>query len=511
MSMSKKVFLILVAIFAAGLFLRTLYLGKSAITFEYDQARDLFTVGQLVSGDVKIQGPSANAPGLYHGVFYYYFLAIPYLLSAGNPVVATFWLALISSATVFVVYILSYKLTANRAASVLASLFFAFSFKASQYATKLSNPSPALWFVPLTYLFLWLWTKRRKSVYAALSGVFWGLSIQSDIFLVYHGVAIFIWLVINKRNLIRRHLAYFFGALILSISTILISEIKFGFQGLKGITYLFSGADTIISGKGSGDFIVIYLNQLGSTFAQNLFPIGLGFGGFVGIILFVWFAASYFTKRKNGWADWKLFLLVYILSHLPVIFWGGLTSAYLTVGIDVAVIVLVAYSVTMVWERTKIIALAIILVIIVSNLIKIVGENKKGQTLFAIRNEMLLSNLEDVVDYTYESSKKEQFSINTVTAPFWTNTTWSYIYSWYGLKKYGMLPYWHGRSQEGILGNNLLPTPTNITTYFLIIEPRVNVSGALLANAVGEEDSVSKIVEEKDFGGIIVQRRVALK
>lgn len=501
----------MVFIFLIALTLRWWYLPQKAVTFAYDQARDAFVIKQIIDGHIKIQGPSANAPGLNHGVFYYYFLTIPYLISNGNPVAADYWLAMFSAATVFVVFFLCNKLTNNKGASLLASLFFAFSFRASQYATWLSNPAMAIWFVPLTYLFLWLWTNKRGNNWLPFfTGIFLGLSIQSDLFLVYHGIAILIWLLINKQNVMKKQIFGFLAGTILGISTILISEIKFGFQGIHGIIYLFSGGDQLLIGKGLGDFIVIYFNELGGTLAGNIFPLSVGFGGFVGLVMIIWLIFHYFGKAKKDLICWEIFLLIYIFSSLPVAFFGGMSSPYLTAGIDIAVCILVGLVVSKIWTNSKLLAIIITLVILTSGVVEIFSQNKFGQTIFATRQEMTLSNLEQVVDYTYQSSNGNKFSINSITAPLWMNTTWSYIYNWYGVKKYGVLPYWHGRNQIGSLGNNLPNTPPTVTTWYMIIEPEEGIPQQFINQDLSEEDSKSKVQEQVNIKGFVIEKRTPI-
>ncbi|MGA2910215.1 MAG: glycosyltransferase family 39 protein [Candidatus Microgenomates bacterium] len=509
--MNKKSFLTVSVIFVIGFLLRVLYLNKSAITFSYDQARDAFFVKQIIAGDIKIQGPSANAPGLYHGVLYDYFLAVPYFASKGNPVVADYWLAFFSSATVFVVYFLSFFLFRKRDVSLLSSLFFVFSFEASQYATWLSNPTIGLLFVPLTYLFLWLWTRNKNVWYALLTGVFFGFSIQSDLFLAYHIAAIATWLIICKKSITLRQFGAFVGGLIAGTCTIWISQIKFGLTGIKGLIYLFTGGNTLLSVKGFGDFIVVYLNQIGKTFSLNLFPLSLGFGGFIGFVMIVWFTQKWGRESKNHLEDPKFFLLLYLFSHLPVVFFGGNDTPYLTVGIGIAVCILAAMFISAIWKKSKIFAVILTFIVILSGLTKILSENKDGQTIFTLRREMVLSNLEQAVDYTYQSSGGQRFSINSITAPLWLNTTWSYMYSWYGLGKYGYLPYWHGRSQVGDIGDILPDTPKNIQIYYFIIEPQEGIPQNFVDDAISEENSKTAVVEQKNFGGIVVQKRTLLK
>lgn len=508
--MNRKNLLILSFLFLIGFFLRTLYLKDSAITFFYDQARDAFLVKQIIGGDLKIQGLPANAPGLYHGIFYHYFLAIPYAVSNGSPVAAGYWMAFFSTAAIFIVYLISFYLFKNRNISLLASLFFVFSFEASQYAAWLSNPAMGLWFIPLVYLFLWLWTRKGNALQALLTGIFWGLAIQSDIFLVYHAVAIGLWLSICRKNVTKSMIA-FVGGLFGGVSSILISQIKFGFTGTAGIVYLLTGGNTLLSGKGLGDFALMYMNQMGNLFSRNLLPSSLGFGGFVGLIMVLWLLLHWKKESKSRLNSGEAFLLLYIFSHLPVVFFGGNDSAYLTVGLGPAVCVLAGMFVYYLGKNSKTAAFGLLAAVLLSGTAKIVSENKNGQTIFALRREMNLANIKRVVDYTYRSSEGKEFSINSITAPLWLNTTWSYVYNWYGAGEYGYLPYWHGRSQIGDWGDSLSPPTKDTLIYYLIIEPRAGIPDRFVGEALGEEDSKSIVTEEVNIDGIVVQKRVPLK
>ena len=82
--MSNKIFLKLILIFALAYVLRILFLPQNAITFGYDQARDALVTQKIISGDLKILGPPASTPGLYHGAFYNYTLIPAYILFKGT-------------------------------------------------------------------------------------------------------------------------------------------------------------------------------------------------------------------------------------------------------------------------------------------------------------------------------------------------------------------------------------------------------------------------------------------
>ena len=147
--MKKINYIFLLGIFILTFVLRVLYLPKNSLTFGYDQARDAIISQQILKGDLKIQGPPASTPGLYHGVFYYYLLAPAYLISHGSPVIVAYWIAFLNSLTVFIVFYLGYLLTKKTWVGFLASFLFAISFEATQYATWLSNPTIGIWTVPL--------------------------------------------------------------------------------------------------------------------------------------------------------------------------------------------------------------------------------------------------------------------------------------------------------------------------------------------------------------------------
>ena len=184
--MKRNTLAILFFIFVLAFLLRVLYLPQNALSFYYDQARDAFIVKQILSGDLKILGPPSSTPGLFHGVLYYYILAPAYWLGAGNPTIVAYWTAFLNSATVFIIYYFAYLLTKKRAVGLLSAFLFAISFEATQYAAWLSNPTLAIWSVPLIYLGLWMWLKEKKPLGPIISAIGLGVSIQAEIFLGYH-------------------------------------------------------------------------------------------------------------------------------------------------------------------------------------------------------------------------------------------------------------------------------------------------------------------------------------
>lgn len=505
--MKKAIIFSLFSIFLLAYFLRVIFLPKLSLTFGYDQARDALVTQQILGGDLKILGPPASTPGLYHGVFYYYLLAPAYLLGKGSPIIAAYWIALVNTLVVFIVYYLGYIFTRKHWAGIAAAFIYAISFEAVQYATWLSNPTIGIITVPLMYLGLWLWLFEKKKVGPVLTGLGLGLSIQAEVFLLYHLAPLGIWLWVLRKNVNRHDLLKFGLMVFLSISSMIIAEIKFGFRSISGVLSLLTTQEAIVSSKSLGDFLVLFFNQVGRVFAFSSYPGNIGYGSMFVLVLIILALVS----SKGKIVSWPYFLATWLFSHITVVSLGGTSTPFLLVGIAPAVSLIVGISLYKWFARgSKAFALLFLALVVFGNLAMIFKENPKGSTIFAIQKDMLLQKQFAVIDYTYEKTKGEIFSINSLTSPLWINIVWSYLYKWYGAPKYGYLPQWHGRDQVGQL--DALPSASASTKkYFLILEPMGGIPQRYLTETVAQEDSYSKFIGEKSFGELIVQERLKIE
>lgn len=494
-----KIFVAIFFIFLVGYFLRVMYLGNNSLTFGYDQARDALNAEQIINGHLKIQGPPASTPGLNHGVFYYYSL-VPAYLFGQNPIHAGYWIAFINSATIIVIFLVAYLMTKRVWAGILSAFLFSISFEATQYATWLSNPTLGVLTIPIIYLGLWLWIQKRNRWAPIITAFGLGLSIQSEIFLAYHIVPTVGWLWFSRKNITKRQIILFTLTLSVVLSSYFVSEIKFGFRGLEGIKSLLAvNEPNLAYAKSVGDFILLYLNQVGRIFAFNSYPGNIFYGGGFVIILATYYI---FKKDKLG-----LFLSTWLFSHITVVSLGGTSTPFLMVGIGPAVSLLLGITIAN-WfsEGRKIISLLILAVLIYGNLAMIARENPRGSTIFSIQKEMTLKWELSAIDFTYKEANGARFSVNSVTSPLWINIVWSYLYKWYGIKTYGYVPEWHGRDQIGQL-DSLANTSDSTKLYFLIIEPMDGIPAQYLDQTIEEEDVKSVFVKEERFGQIRVQER----
>lgn len=507
--MNRRFWLVLSLIFVFGYILRVMFLPQQALTFGYDQARDAVQGLSIANGDFKILGPSASTPGLYHGVLYFYVLAPAYLLGAGSPLIAAYWIAFLNTLTIFICGVLVFWMTKSRKASYFAAFLYAISFEATQYATWLSNPTLGMLTVPLLYMSLWGWVgeapKRFKRFAPVILGVALGFSIQAEIFLAYHIVPVAIWLYVCRKNISRRQVLLFVAALLASLSTMIASEFKFGFRGIAGFMSLLVSSDALVASKGFGDFVVLFLNQLGRVYAAASYPSNVGYGAAIVLI------AIFYSLRESQQKalSWQKFLATWLFSHITVTTLGGTSTPFLLVGISPAVSILLGIYVSRLFSpKYWIFAVGLLVVFLYGNVTMIMKENPRGSTFFSIQKDMVLSKQTAALDYMYESAKGEPFSVNSLTSPLWVNIVWTYLFNWYGDNKYGYTPGWTGRGQEGQLIT--LPTDTQNKHIYLILEPMAGIPSRYLDETISQEDGKSKLVEEKSFGEIRIQKRERL-
>lgn len=507
--MRKIELVFLVAVMAVAVFLRVMYVPQGDLTFGFDQARDAYTAEEILGGDVKVQGPSASTPGLFHGVLYDYILVLPYAVSH-DPRAAAYWVAFLSCLGVIWVYLLGRELLGRKGVGAAAAVLYAVGFKQVQYGTWLSNPTIAVSLVPILYLALWKAVKSGgRGRWVILTGLALGGVIQSEIFLAYHLPVVVYFLAAGGKRIDFKKWVAFFASLGLGVGTIIISQLKFGMTAVAGLSSLFTGPTRPFGYERLGDYILLYINQFGETFTKDIFPLNEGWGGGWGLVvlisLLIW--ALRFRANKKG-PNPYLFLVLWLLSHMTVVALGGVTTPFMTVGLGAAAGVGTAVVLSKWWEGgRRWVVVGLFLVFCGANVYKVVKDDVRGATLFAIQPDMLLVKQQAVVDWTYQTAGGEQFSINTVTSPLWINTVWAYLYNWYGKEKYGYVPEWHGRDQVGRQGS--LPAVSEATKlYYLIKEPPEGIPPSFIQGEEGTEEARSQLLEEKNFGEMVVQKRL---
>ncbi|MFZ5932584.1 MAG: glycosyltransferase family 39 protein [Patescibacteria group bacterium] len=507
----KKTSPFLIVIFGFSLLTRFLYFPEN-VYFGFDQARDAFESQNIFKNlDLKIIGPPTAGEGLFHGPLYWYLLGPLYLLGKGNPLFPAAFLLFLNALGVFLIFLTGKKLF-NEKAGLISSFIYAVSFEQTQYAMYFGNPGPAVLTIILFYLGLSLFLFKGKWWGIPLSLLGFGLSIQFEFFLLYLFLAfVFLLFLLGRKNLDKLKLKEIFisaMALIIPLFTFILAELKFGFRTVKTLLRIFGFS-------GAYDFkkaLLVLGKRLVLTINDNLYSFGVAFEALL-LILLVGFSLYIIWKK---FADSKKigFLLTWFLASNLIFVFGIPNLYYANIGTSAGFILLASYYLSKVFEKSKVSAYLLLSVVFVSNVVLITRQNPKGiiNDIY-VQEGMLLTRLKSAVDFIYQESGGKPMVVSASTMPLYINTTWAYLFNWYGSQKYGRLPYWAGKTAEGYPGG--LPfwkSQEKDYAFFSIIEPTRGVEQRFIDEFLMEQKQYGEVLKEEVYGDLwysqlVVQKR----
>lgn len=488
--------LVVISIILLAFILRTLFVWHGAVSFHYDMARDAFVAEKIWENhDLKIIGPPTSTPGLYHGVLYYYLIAPLYGLSQGDPKVVAVALSVLNTLAAVPIYLLAKSIFRSCSWGIIASLLYAVSFEATQYGPWVSNPSPAMLTIPWFFYSLWLLYQKNKAG-LPLAAFFAALSTQFQFFLIYLFVVMFLFIMIFKIKITFKQLALAMLIGLLVLGTFVVSVIKF--NSWQTIISSFAG----IALSKQFDFriqftelLFNYINRFADIFINNIFPSNVFIGGVIGFV-------TLYLVRKNK------FIIFCLLSNVLIFIFGGHGSNFTNIGMITPAILAFILLLQKIAMSNMILAGLILMAVILSNINMIFNVAPRGQLSLVIPKDMVLKQQLMLVDKTYEMANGQPFSINSLTLPLWTNTTWAYLYQWYGKDKYGYLPSFYGRDQIGLEGDYVfqkISQPLDVSFY--IIEPLDGIPPSFAKQELEEENSKTNLISEVKYSSLILQIR----
>jgi 4-amino-4-deoxy-L-arabinose transferase-like glycosyltransferase len=512
--MSKKTLLLLSLIIILGLGLRLLYFD--AVTFGYDQARDaLQSISIIKNADLKIIGPTTDIRGLFHSPLYWYIISPFYYFSGGDPAIARIPMILINILNIILIYFIAKELFKSEKIALLSSLFMAVSFEAVQYGRWLSNPPPALLTVGIFFFGLWLVLKKRP-IGLPLMLFVWGFSVDFQFFLVYQVaflIGAFLYLFLKQKQTLLdsfKKSYWLYGASIVPWVFYITSEIKFKFQGMRAIFGFFTkqetGLDPSIIPK-----IMNFWKSLIRNVAVNLTGYNKEIALYLLLLLFGYVLYLVIVNKKLRGR--VLFLLMWLLSPVLIYPLEKNNSYFLNIGNLYPLILLTLLVLFDIASYVKKIGPYIIIgaigIVIYNNLHLVITENKKGETLFSVQYVQVLTDEKKVMDYTYIKSNKKMFSFNTLTNPLFINTTWAYLYNWYGKNKYGYMPIWEGAYLDDFGKEIQFTNASQLKEgmpHYMIFEPPV-FPDQYIKTYSRYENKRSDLLQVEKFGTHVVEAR----
>lgn len=482
----KRVSWLPISVFLFAYIIRFLSVWPANTIIGFDQARDLFDAKKIITGDVRIIGPTAgNNPNLHHGVAWLYFI-IPPLLISENPISVVLWNSLFNAGVVIAIYFLTKSLFKNKIAAIIASIITAVSYYYVQFSGWLSNPTLTLLTVPVIFYGIWRYYEN-KWWGLPLAMLFLGLSIQFELFFIYLiPTSILTWLILKPKFPSFKTLIYSLLAISLSLSSMIATEIKFHFAGVKSLL----SAGSFVGGSQKFD----YLN----FFSLNFFPqnknLDIALGIFV-VGFFIYEAIQNSETRKRNFL-----MLLWLFSPITMLALGTHNAPWFLIGRPAAAIIMGSYILSKIKPRLLIVLMLFLICFV--NIKAIKNSYGKGQPLLEPDLGAILSKQIAVMQYTHNKAKGNEFAIDTVTNPLYINAVWAWNYKWYA-RKYSYKPTWLGGDQE--YPYNTLVKATGKEKYlFLIIDETPRIPPVYTQNAIVNLAKKAKLIEEKSFDGIKV-------
>lgn len=504
-SSTKNIFFTLIGIFILSLLIRLLFFPDN-VYFAYDQARDAFAALDILKGDFKIIGPPSFASDkLFPGPLIYYFYAPVYFLFGPDPTFVSLFQRFYNSLGIFLTFAIG-SIIFNRKIGLIAAIIFAISYEQTQYTLLISHQPMAVVTVLMFYLgfALVLFKNEPKGLILAFLG--WGLSIQFHYGYVLLGAVVPILAVLFWPRIKTIPKGYFLlssAALFLTLSSFILSEFKYHF---------FSAYLSEASATGGGiNFDLLKTLYIPNRFIHDLFLANYSITPVIGGVIML---VIFYLLRLKQLRPKIIFLVIWLIGGLLPYLISGVSTYYYSAAASVSLILILAYLIVGLSAKHAILGILLLLVIIGNNFFLILTNNSWGPgNETVIQKGMLLEEQKKILDYIYQSADKQPFSIGALAVPLSVPTTWSYLFEWYGQKQYGYLPVWGGTAAEGFPGSIPIITKRSALpqTQYFIVEPVDNIlPKAYIQKVFQEEDYFTKVVEEKRFGTIMVQKRLKI-
>ncbi len=496
-----KVYLIsLLFIFIVAIIVRFLYFPAN-VYFGYDQARDSFFALDILKGDLRIIGPpSAAGDSLFPGPLSLYLYSFVYAIVGKDPSFLSIFFRLYNALGVFLVFLIGSKLF-DKKVGLLAAFFFAISYEQTQYTLFMSHQPLAV--LPVLFLYLglaiFLFEKNKKGLIIASAGL--GFAIQFHyvyIFLIPITGLIFLALRRQMPKVNLRDIFCAIGVFFVPLTSYIIAELKFNFRMSKGLFF-------------SGSSSNIHINE--ALFAASRFIHDSFFANYNYTFVVVCFMLiGVYLLYKNNFKLQVVFLFFWFLGGVLPYLISGTSSYYYSAAASMSLFILISAFVY-VYSKIKFVGIVICALVVMNNLFLIKHDNKSGPNSdIVIQPGMLLSEEKLALDYMYKNTAGGPFAARGLTVPFNINTTWSYLFEWYGFEKYGYVPTWAEKPAEDFPGNMpyMVDRSKLPETQYIISESENGIRDNDKNTFFTEEDYFSKLIEEKKFGTITVQKRIKI-
>lgn len=490
--MKKKHILLLCLLLLIAAVPRAIEVFNHNYLFGYDQGEHFLQVKKiLVDRDLTLIGTEVGGGGgFFQGPGWYYLLAIPFVLSNGDPYAGMILMFLIGLSVVLFAFFFARKMFDDKTA-FMVSLFLAISPVIIIQSRFIWPPFP-IPFLTVFLLFFLYRVLQGKEKYLPFLTLTLGFMTHFE---TATAATLFINLLIVLPVIFLKKLVSF-RAVLLSIMTLgltqlplIIFDIKHDFLNSKGILKLI-----FLSSSARPPITEIFSNRL-DVFRNNFFstfPSGDMIWSLL-LLIIIGGGISYLRDKNNSFAK-KSFAVYLGISPilLFVIFmrYGSFMWSWWILELNVYYCFLLGILLAYIWKKTflKTIILGIFVLFIGAYAYQTLNFYKNDFNDFGgvhkIKGKM------QALDYIYTDAKGKPFNLLIFTPPVYTYA-YDYLVWWYGGKKYKYIP---PQEKKGL--------------FYLLIEPDSSKPWSYkgwLETVI----KTGKIIETKELpSGFIIQKRL---
>ncbi|MCH7952109.1 glycosyltransferase family 39 protein [Patescibacteria group bacterium] len=360
--MEKKDKLLVTLLIGGGFFLRIWRL-RELMGFDYDQEVAAFAVDRILSGKLTLIGQEISTGGVFIGPGYYYLLTVFYWAFGMDPIGAGVMVALISVATMAVLFVFTRELFDNKTAFI-ALLMYATSARINFY-DRTTAPSNPLMLAGLLTLLL-LWKMRRGRVWllplAIMTALIATVHLHPSAAVVLPLGAV-LWIHWKLPRPSMAQVIASIAAATIVISPLILFDIRHDFLNSKGII------DTL---KAPGNeayafpFKLLMTLRIQAENLASLFAVKKGFGIVLGLATMTYMMLSKRGRKRLLWL-WILIPSVvfsFYTRHIPEYYF---LSAF------PALVIILASSVSKLSKNMPAILTALLVaIVVVPNLLGII-------------------------------------------------------------------------------------------------------------------------------------------
>lgn len=450
------VYVILFIALASGIILRSVEVLNRNFLFGFDQGRDYLAVKSIVEDHKltligsEIGAGVAGFRGIFHGPFYYYLLALPFILFKGDPYGGMILMFILGIATIFFSYILGVKLFGAKI-GLLTAAIIAVSSPFISYSRFIWNSNPAPLFILLAFYFVFLSTGKRRTKYLFWAAFFSGFvyNFQLAIAIPLSISLIAYCILILKLRQIKQYGVLFLG-IIIAFLPMLSFEMRHGSQAIKGILlYTFNHPETATTQTFwtllYRDHLLVLLHNFFFTFPSQAVIYSALIVTIVPVIFY------HIVREKNE--QIKKFIL-YLLILIPITFivLGFLRNFvynYYLIHLNLVYIFLIVFAIASIFKtQNKILKYFVVgyvgILLIPGIFFNIRTFNYDISDYGGIHK---IKGKTDAINHIYEDARGKRFGLLVFSPSIYTYP-YDYLISWYGRERYGYVPY---REKKGLV------------------------------------------------------------